>query len=633
MDAGAGLTILSLTLEPPTATLVSSNGSKPTQAFVARMMLSNGTSALADTTIFSADQEPIGTIDAVSGLFTASAQVGGLVKVKGEVTLNGVKSSATADLTVRVEWEVVDPLFPAGGQAKFQGTPLLDPAREANVVYPLPNVVFPQNVFPADIQWLTAVSGDLERIILTKADAKLTAYLVEAGDKHWLAQAQGWRAIAQTNPAQSATLTVERYDTAGQQLIKATPQSMKFARSALSGSIYYWDIAAGRVVRINDGTNTRANFLPNPPVANDGARCIGCHTVGVSGRFMSGRLGGGENIGGVFDLTANLTADPAPTLFPTSMTSARWWFSSFNPDESRLVVSIDEGGAGGMAFLNSRTGATVTVPGTPVEKVTHVAWSPDGKSIAYVNHFTGWGGGATAGDVTVIPVTAPDVLGAPVTIHTGASLAGSMPPGSADSYPTWSPDSKRLAFANGTGNRSETHQAALYWMTPTGTDVVRLTRASGGATGALNFQPRFSPFISDGYYWMSFLSRRDYGNDRVGTLGAGRQQVWVAAVQVNPLAGQDPSEVGYWLPGQDVASRNIAAFWAPLACRKQNEACTVGSECCSNVCAANAVGALVCSPPPPDRCRMLGETCSATSDCCPNKGLVCKQNACIVDIN
>jgi hypothetical protein len=145
------------------------------------------------------------------------------------------------------------------------------------------------------------------------------------------------------------------------------------------------------------------------------------------------------------------------------------------------------------------------------------------------------------------------------------------------------------------------------------------------------FQPRFSPFKQGGYFWLSFLSRRDYGNAQVGTRGANRQQIWVAAISENPQPNVDPSEVAYWLPGQNTASQNIAAYWAPRPCRQAGASCTVGTECCSGDC-RNSGGALVCSPPPPERCRRLNETCGGTGDCCPNQGLVCLQNVCVLDI-
>ena len=160
-----------------------------------------------------------------------------------------------------------------------------------------------------------------------------------------------------------------------------------------------------------------------------------------------------------------------------------------------------------------------------------------------------------------------------------------------------------------------------------GGDVRRLTAASGGPTGVDNFQPRFSPFTAGGYYWLSFLSRRDYGNASVGTRGSGFQQIWVTAVRVGAGAGEDPSSVPYWLPGQNTTSRNISAYWAPRPCRPDGEGCSVGSECCGGDCRPDAGGALVCSPPPQERCRMANETCTTSADCCD--GLECLANVCV----
>ena len=628
-DAGMQATLTTLTLEPATAMLTSVNGSKPTQPFAARMTFSDGTTQLASNAVFTNDQQPIGTVDAISGEFTASAQVGGTVTVTGLVMWGTQSRMATATVTVKLEHDVLGMGVTAADVTKFMGTPVVDAAREANVVYPLDNVLFPQNVAPADVQWLVAAAGDLVRVTIVKPSVKVVAYALADGNMHWEADPVSWRAIAQSDPAVAATLTVDRYQAATQQVISGTPRAMKFAKAALTGSIYYWDIAAGRIVRIDDGTTNRTSFMPSPPVDASGTdQCIGCHTVSKSGRYMAGRLGPGENIGGVFDLTANLTPNPAPTVWPTSPTTKKWWFSSFSPDETQLVLSLEEGGAGGMAFMDPQTGLPQNVVGTPTGKITHVAWSPDGKSIAYVSDINGWGGGSTTGNITTLPVLSPTMVGTPVTVHMGNAVAGAT----ADSYPTWTPDAKKLGFANGTGNRSEDQTGSLFWMNPDGTNVERLTNASGGPTSTLNFQPRFSPFMADGYYWMSFLSRRDYGNAKVGTRGANRQQIWVAAVKVNPQAG-DPSEAGYWLPGQNTQSKNIAAFWAPRACRAQGADCTVGSECCSDVCAANATGKLVCSPTPPARCRVQGESCGQTSDCCGNKGLQCTLNTCATGIN
>jgi hypothetical protein len=157
--------------------------------------------------------------------------------------------------------------------------------------------------------------------------------------------------------------------------------------------------------------------------------------------------------------------------------------------------------------------------------------------------------------------------------------------------------------------------------------VARLDNACGGPTSTEDFQPRFAPFDSGGYFWLSFLSRRDYGNAAAGTRGTQRQQIWVAAIKKAAASGEDPSAVAFWLPGQATASKNISAFWAPRACRVDGDSCSVGSECCGGDCRPDASGALVCTPPPPEDCRDLNETCSTSADCCSDRD--CVNNVCI----
>lgn len=633
-DAGTAH-VLRLELSPPSSTLQSINGGTPTQAITVTAFFDDNTSRVIPDADFAVDLPAIGTVNPVGGPFTASGLVGGLATITVNFTA-GRTVAATATVLVKLEQTVAPTGAPADLATRFNGTPITDAARTADLVYPLDNVVFPQNVAPPDVQWLNGTAGDWFRVRFTKPDITLTAYALEDGNHHLLLDSAAWRALAQTNSLMNASLEVTRYETSTQQLIAGTPRTVRFVPAALVGSVYYWDIARGRIVRIDDGTTTRTEFMPNPPTAVDNNRCVGCHAVSPSGRYMAGRLGGGDNIGGVFDLTTNLTADPAPTVWPISNVapeSVRWWFASFSPSETRLAVSQNEAGSNDLAFLDPATGAVVPVANIPAMRVTHPAWSPDGNTIAFAR-LSGpgeWGGSAATGDIAVVLVTAPDTLGAATVIHTGSSLSAETPAGNADSYPTWSPDSKWLAFSHGLSNRSENGQAALYLMKPDGTEVRRLTNASGGAAATDTFQPRFSPFKAGGYFWMSYLSRRDYGNAQVGTKGTNRQQIWVSAVRENPSPSADPSEVGYWLPGQNTQSQNIAAYWAPRACRQAGNSCTVGSECCSGDCRLS-MGTLQCSPPPVERCRRENETCGGTGDCCPNLGLSCQQNVCILDI-
>ncbi len=626
-DVGAPAELVSVRLEPPAATLDALLGEHPTQDFELVGTFADGAERPVVAPRFAIDTRGIGELDEASGLFTANGVVGGEATIRASVDGPAGLLEATGTVTVRYRAELVGEGVPADVAARFDA-PRSDEARRAQLVYPLDGAVMPQNVFPADVQWLIGAEGDLFRVSLDKPHLSVRAYLVHSGagfGHHWRVDEAAWRSLAQTDPDEAAEVRVDRWETTTGEAIAGAPRTLAFARAALTGSVYYWDIQRGRIVRIDDGTATAVEFMPNPPAGRDGNRCVGCHAVSNSGRYMAGRLGGGENIGAVFDLTVDLTGDPPPVEYPIGAMSARWWFSSWSPDDRRLVVSQDEGGARTLGLLDPFTGTPITPTGTMPSSATHPAWSPDGTQIAYVGNINSWGGRFTAGDIFTLDVVGPDAVGPSRRVHEAASLSGSTPGGLADSYPSWTPDSARIAFSHGTGTRSEDQQAALYIMDRDGSGVRRLDRANSEST--TNFQPRFSPFDQGGYFWLSFLSRRDYGNAEVGTRGRALQQIWVTAIRKDAAPGEDPSEVPYWLPGQRTTSRNISAFWAPRPCREDGEGCSVGSECCGGECVPDSRGELVCAPPPPERCRVGGETCSSSADCC--EGLECLGRVCV----
>ena len=615
-DGGPAVTVVGLTVTPTAARVLSEDGARPTVAFSFVAQMSDGTTMPA--TLDSAEVDPVllGTYTATAGVFTASGRVGGDGQLIGR--LGGFQAVASINVMLRQS------IFESGTSTEtvelFEQPGVDDPTRNADVVYPLDGAVMPQNVAPANVQWMRSATGDAFRITLRKPNAEVLTYYQQDADpsfsRSWIVDLDAWRRIAQTEPSEPAVLTVDRYEAASQQVVVGRPIQMRFPPAALLGSVYYWDIARGRIVRIPDGTTTPEEFMPNPRL-----NCVGCHSVSPNGRYMAGRLGPGENQGGVYDLTRDLTGNPPPGEY-TETSTVTWWFSSWNPAGDRLVVSYREQAADrALRLLDPFLGRYITSADAtlPSGAVTHPDWAPDGASIAYIGDANNWGGQNTTGNIYILEVTGRDTFGASAQIVDGTAVPGT-PAGNAANYPSFSPDSQKIAFAHGTSSRSENGQSALYLVNPDGTGLVRLDNACGGADTSDNFQPRFSPFEEGGYYWMSFLSRRDYGNELVGTRGRRLQQVWVSAIRVGASSTDDPSAVPYWLPGQRTTSRNISAYWAARACRDLGEACGVDAECCSGACSDDGMCEDIAE------CREVGQSCTDSSQCC--NGVLCIDDAC-----
>jgi Tol biopolymer transport system component len=303
-------------------------------------------------------------------------------------------------------------------------------------------------------------------------------------------------------------------------------------------------------------------------VRSNGSRCVACHTVSRDGRYLSGALWGGGLEGAVFDMAnpAVKTADPAPTVTPlVEGSSYTVLFSTFNEDASRLMINRGTG----LEVIDPKNGATVATTGLPTSGVAHPTWSPDGKTVAFVRNImlggnpAGWAVDYDRGDLAVMPVTAPDTFGAPVTLVAASTVD---PAFSAPSWPSFSPDSRWIAYGAGVNSRGRNdsigavYPGALFVIDKDAGVPYRLDTACGGARDC--YLPNFSPYDDGGYFWLVFYSTRDYGNAQAGTKGTSRRQLWVTAISKSKLGTGDPSSVPYWLPDQDVATQNMSAYWA-----------------------------------------------------------------------
>lgn len=583
----------------------------------------DGSTSVVDTGFWSVADTLLGSTDTATGVYTANGAVAGSVVV----TVEALAMMATTTLTVTVEHSVIVNVAPTDAADQFAaaGAPVDDPARATNLLYPGDGTAFPQNVFPADIQWEGGVDGDLYRVTLSVRGVDVNAYALHSGAAFtydWLVDRTAWRALAESAPEESVVVRVDRLEAASGQVITGVPRTIRFADAVIRGAIYYWDLGGGRIQRIRgDGTGLES-FMPNPPARpSDGRRCVACHAVSRDGTRMAAELWDGGDYGAIFDLTADLSGDPAPTVVPP--TQQRFLSASFSPDNSRLIANSGNG----LFLMDGNTGGRPTTTGTPLPTAAaaHPTWSPDGTAIAFVTNTNGgWAVDFTRGDLALIDVTGADAFGPQRTIFTGGALTVARP--------SWSPDSSWLAIQYSQHSRafedvavgpSVRREGSIQMVSRDGATVSELTALNGGATNS--YYPTFSPFDEGGYYWLAFFSTRDYGNAQVGTRGTGRRQLWVAAVSSSPGAA-DPSNTAYWLPQQDVSRQNMAAFWAEEACLADGRTCAASGECCSGFC-RDTGGGPVCVPPDTVPCSMVGEACSIDADCCEGEG-TCVANRC-----
>jgi hypothetical protein len=153
-----------------------------------------------------------------------------------------------------------------------------------------------------------------------------------------------------------------------------------------------------------------------------------------------------------------------------------------------------------------------------------------------------------------------------------------------------------------------------------------------------NYEPNVNPVASGGYFWVVFTSRRAYGNIAQSwpydnEYGASTypltKKLWVAAIDENPKAGNDPSHPAFYLPGQELNAGDMKGYWVVNPCLPDGSTCTTGDQCCGGFCRSPpGGGALVCMTAAPG-CANEFEKCITAADCCgAANGYLCLNGYC-----
>ncbi len=371
--------------------------------------------------------------------------------------------------------------------------------------------------------------------------------------------------------------------------------------------------------------------------------------------------------GNASDNTPNAWKFTFSALYPDAkfaMTSSRWTLG--------LVAGInDDSYAADSQLFRTSDATAIPTTGWSTSVTTSVtpAFSPDGKRLA----FNYWEGTTTNG---VAPGNGHNlaVMDFACNAADGGAACGSPPYAFSNlrelykdskNYPAWPaflPSGNGVVFhmsfdgnlCTGTGcGVNSTPQAELWWVdvppnAQTATKPTRLDALMGlknnqsylptnglhPSDARLAYKPTVVPISVGGYSWVVFMSRRLYGNVLTGDPFARADntapclaKLWVAAIDLNPTPGKDPSHPAFYLPGQNMMHANIHGFWATDPCHPNGAACTSGDECCGGYC-RTVDGGSVCSDQPTG-CAQEFEKCTSDSDCCgAQQGFSCVNSHC-----
>ncbi len=580
-----------LVITPDNVVIAVVDGNVVTQDFTATL---DGVDVTADV-LWVYDQDAIGTMT------TATFTPTGIVAGPG--TLTATHPQATDDTTVTVTIKkTVDP----DGLAPGFGDPVgPDPAM--TIAYPYDNTVFPLKVAAPIVQWNGAPNDSQYKLHLKEQFYEYTVYFTTNNPARHLIDEIEWLAISDSGQgAKSDPLTFELQRKTGDMTFAAVTQTWKIAQARLPGRIYYWELPSqcgnantnGRVLSIKP-TEAKAEEFFQP------GQCYGCHSVSRDGRTVSVSY----DTGVPFPLgTIDVSQEPAVQGPISPASGLGGTFSAFNHDGTKLLYSNDSinANASSLVIVDTMT-AQVLNPNVMGNGCGEPAWSPDGKWIAST---CGYDNGGWTFDAAVAELRIAAVQQDGITVADIKTIVPQMGDVGRPAYPNFSPGNEWIVYGRPTQGSRSTGNGKLYMVGVDGQNNRTLEIASSDNK---SFNPTFAPLRAGGYFWVVFMSRRDYGNTLVG---ANRQQLWMTAITDPPTDFADPSNPPFYVRGQEDCALSENAYFAADPCKDDPAAtCESGIDCCSGHCVLDEMlGKKVCGEK--GECSMGGNACMEDADCC-----------------
>lgn len=540
--------VVSIRVLPASATLVTTRDAPSTQAFSLEATLEDGEIYTDFPMVEWSSSNSIAGEVSEGGLFTTSTSNGGRTWITGEVA--GL--SAYADVTVIYQEDAVAEGVPSGADQAFSAEGL--PAGEdLAFTYPNDGVALPRNLPEFSFMWSDALGCDLYQVTFSSSTTAVSA--ITTGTE-WTVPGELWTVITSTNRGDDVTVTLRGADveisggavTSVGAVYDTEPIAFRVSRFDAQGVVYYWSTTDWGIVRSPiDEVAPQVWWAMSNRTADD---CIGCHVVSRTGEHLGYTWAAPAEQSvfrvGLADLDESGGTPTATWEHQESVSEG--YYATFDPSGRYLV--FDDMGI--LAVYDTTTGAHVKDIAWDIP-LTMPDWSPDGTLMVAV---------------TAVDYKGPTQFGKGSLVlmdHLGDAEFGPpyelLPsfPQYNQYYPTFSPDSRWIAFNRSNGGSSYYNATASLWMIPVeGGDPLELARANevGDLT---NTWPRWGPMPDDDVLWLAFASTRDYGNYSFEQ----DSQIWVTAVDTYAAEdGYDPSYPAFRYVQQDLATSNHAPWWS-----------------------------------------------------------------------
>jgi hypothetical protein len=511
-------------------------------------------------------------------------------------------------------------------QSMLQGKGTADAA--FTWLYPYDKTVFPRGLISPTLQFGGGAS-DAEYVHITSKTLDYKGYFAGgvAGAVTLSLSQKAWVAVTEAVGSGDAA-NVQVTKISGGNVTGPITESWPIAQGNVRGTIFYETygsaIAGGRnsvgIMQIRPGAT-------QPVALKTGCGNV-CHAVSADGStlvaatFLSTSASYDVRTGITTLGTANSSLFTFMGLFHDGtfgMSSTNFGTTYNQNPTSRLY--------------DTKTAANIPAPGwdTVITLGGTPSFSPDGTQIAFMHE-----------DKDAHTIAKMDFAVATKTFSGLVDLASE--PSGYVAWPTFTPDGKQVLFQTGSNPIFETdcqNTGDLYVVDVATPQMPRRLDTLDGYSGAgtasylpaedpgLNFAPTMPAEAVGGYFWAIFTSHRSYGSmlaskANSGGFGIGNcapnideanGKLWVAAIDINPKPGQDPSHPAFYLDGQELNADNLRGYWVLPACESTGTSCESGDQCCTGFCRAASGAKPVCVTPP-HGCSNEFENCTVSSDCC-----------------